>query len=139
MTELLNENVRQILSDNIIGSLATVNEDGSPWVTPIHVFSDDEAVYWFSAETPQHSQNIVRNGQASVALFSPDLTGGPKGVYVNGAATVLDVEDTTNAKKLIEAKIGKIPQNFVEATAYRLAFGAVNSSKSSGNCWYFYS
>ncbi len=135
----MNESIQDIFANNIIGSLATVNEDGSPWVTPVHVFADSEAVYWFSKETPQHSQNVARDPRVSVTLFSTDLSAGPKGVFIQGPAAVLDVDATTKAKQLVEAKLGKIPQNFVDATAYRLEFGSFNSSKSSGNCWYFYS
>lgn len=135
----MTDEARTILTDYILGSLATVNADGSPWSTPIHVFSDSKAVYWFSKQRTQHSENIERDGRVCVTLFSPDTSQGPKGVYFIGAAAKLDVENTAKAKKLIEAKMGKIPQNFVEATGYRLEIGRFNSGKSTGNCWYFYS
>jgi len=130
--------VAKILSENIFGTVATVNEDGSPWVTPVHIFSDDEAVYWFSYEDKEHSLNIERDPRVSLTIFSPDLSHGPKGVYVNGKATKLDDDATTVAKQLIVAKIGTIPPHFEHATGYRLAMGQLNSSKSTGNCWYFY-
>ena len=134
----MSDEARKLLNENLIGAVATVNEDGSPWISPIHVFSDDEAVYWFSMEDKQHSRNIERDPRVSLTLASADLTRGPKGVYINGKVTKLDVEATTEAKKLIEAKIGKMIPAFEEATAYRLPIGQFNSSKSTGNCWYFY-
>ncbi len=134
----MTDEARTILNENIIGAIATINSDGSPWVSPIHIFSDDEAVYWFSKETAQHSQNIVRDPRVSLTLFSTDLSQGPKGVYINGVAEVLSVDATTKAKTLIEAKIGKIPTNFLETTAYKLKIGELNRGKSSANCWYFY-
>lgn len=127
-----------ILDDNIVGAIATINEDGSPWATPVHVVPDGEVVYWFSKETTQHSLNIIRDPRVSLTLFSSDLSKGPKGVYINGQADKLDVDATTEAKKLLEAKIGFLPQNFVDATAYRLKIGQLNRDKSTGNCWYFY-
>jgi nitroimidazol reductase NimA-like FMN-containing flavoprotein (pyridoxamine 5'-phosphate oxidase superfamily) len=133
------EPVEAIFSDNLVGTVATVNEDGSPWVSPIHIVRDNEAVYWFSKETVQHSLNIERDSRVSLTLFSSDLSKGPKGVYINGSAEKLDVTATTEAKKLLEAKIGFIPPNFVEATGYRLKIGELNRGKSTGNCWYFYS
>lgn len=132
------DEARTILDENILGSIATINEDGSPWVTPVHVFADDKAVYWFSTEDKQHSRNVIRDPRVSLTLFSSDLSRGPKGVYINGKADKLGVDDTTQSKKLIEAKIGKIPAHFVEATAYRLEIGELNRGKSTGNCWYFY-
>lgn len=134
----MNEEARTILNDNVIGSLATVNEDGTPWVTPVHLFSDDQYVYWFSLETSQHSQNIARNPRVSASIASPDLSKGPKGVYFNGSVEQLGVDETTEARKLIEAKINFIPPFFLECTAYRLEIGALNRGKSTGNCWYFY-
>lgn len=132
------EEARAILNENLVGAIATINEDGSPWISPVHIFSDDDAVYWFSDEQRQHSQNVARDTRVSLTLFSPDASRGPKGVYINGRVQKLDVEATTIAKKLIEAKIGKIIPVFEKATAYRLPIGQYNSGKSSGNCWYFY-
>ena len=135
----MSDEARTILSENILGTIATTNEDGSPWGTPIHVFSDDEAVYWFSFEDKLHSQNIERDPRVSLTLFSPDVSQGPKGIYVNGHAVKLDDEFTMFAKQLMMAKIGKIPAHFQQATGYKLAIGQLNSSKSTTNCWYFYS
>lgn len=133
------EEARAILNENLVGSIATVNQDGSPWVTPVHIFSDENAVYWFSNEDTQHSFNVARDPRVSLALFSPDASRGPKGVYVNGTVTVLGVEETTEAKKLMEVKIGKVIPAFENATAYKLEIGQFNRGKSVGNCWYFYS
>lgn len=133
------ESSAQILHDTLIGSLATVNEDGSPWVTPVHTVADDEAVYWFSKETVRHSQNIARDARVSLAVYSTDLSKGPKGVYINGTATRLDTETTARAKQLLETKIGFLPSNFIEATGYELRIGVPDNHKSTSNCWYFYS
>lgn len=130
--------VKEIFADNLVGSIATLKEDGSPWVTPVHLFADDKAVYWFSLESRQHSINVARDPRVSATLFSLDMSHGPKAVYVSGVAEVLGVDDTTKAKSLIEAKMGKIPGPFQEMTAYRLPFGELNRGKSTGNCWYFY-
>ena len=134
----MTEEARTILNDNLIGAIATINEDGSPWVSPVHIVADDERVYWFSKETTQHSLNIERDPRVSLSLFSTDLTKGPKGVYINGPATKLDVDSTTKAKRLLEGKIGFLPPNFVEASGYGLKIGEINRGKSTGNCWYFY-
>jgi nitroimidazol reductase NimA-like FMN-containing flavoprotein (pyridoxamine 5'-phosphate oxidase superfamily) len=133
------DGAQEILNENILGTVATINEDGSPWSTPVHLFSDIKSVYWFSYEDKIHSLNIERDARVSVALFSPDASRGPKGVYLNGRVTKLNVDETTVAKQLMLAKIGTIPTYFELATGYRLEIGKLNSSKTSGNCWYFYS
>lgn len=134
----MNDEARQILEQNLVGAVATVNEDGSPWVSPVHIFSDDEAVYWFSDANKQHSLNIDRDPRVSLTLFSPDASKGTKGVYINGTAEKLDVEATTQAKQLMVKKIGKVLSVFDKSTGYRVKIGNLNSSKSTGNCWYFY-
>ncbi len=134
----MTDEVRTILNENILGTVATINEDGSPWSSPIHIFSDDRAVYWFSQESAQHSLNVEKDPRVSLTLFSPDTSRGPKGVYINGSVTKLDVNETTEAKQLMVAKIGKIPTFYETATAYRLEIGNFNRGKSYGNCWYFY-
>ena len=130
---------QEILNENVLGTVTTLNEDGSPWSTPVHLFSDKDAVYWFSYEDKIHSLNIERDARVSVTLFSPDASRGPKGVYLNGRATKLNGDETVAAKQLMIAKIGTIPTYFEQATGYRLEIGQINSSKTSGNCWYFYS
>ena len=106
----MTDDVRAIFSENLVGAIATINDDGTPWVSPVHIVNDDTAVYWFSMEDKQHSQNVARDPRVSLSLFSPDLSRGPKGVYINGNAEILDVTATTEAKKLLEAKIGFLPQ-----------------------------
>ena len=134
----MTDDARTLLSENIIGTLATVNADGSPWASPVHTFFDNEAMYWFSYTEKQHSQNIERDPRVSLVIFSPDLMKGPKGVYINGTAEKLDELKTVEAKQLMVDRIGKIVPAFEKATAYRLPFGKFNSGRSTGNCWYFY-
>ena len=54
----MTDEARAILNENLVGAVATINADGSPWISPVHIFSDDEAVYWFSDENRQHSMNV---------------------------------------------------------------------------------
>lgn len=134
----MNQQAQQILRDNILGAVATVNEDGAPWVVPVHTFYDDEALYWFSHDTTAHSQNIQRHPRVSVTVWSPDESAGVKGVYINGEATKLDAEKTEAAAQLVIDRIGKLPKVFEGASAYKLPFGRLDEAKSRGECWYFY-
>lgn len=130
------EEIKSILKDNLIGTLATLNEDGSPWATPLHVFTDDEALYWFSKDTHQHSLNIERDSRVAVTVWSQ--TGATRGAYVTGVATKLSAEETPAVLDIVVSAVGKIPPVFENTSAYRLPIGQINSSKSSENRWYFY-
>ena len=135
----MTEDVQAIFDDTLIGSIATVNEDGSPWVSPVHIVTDGEAVYWFSKETVQHSLNVARDPRVSLTLFSPDESRGPKGVYVNGQVELLRADSEQAAREIIGTRLGGFPPAFAAAKAYRLPIGVYNAEKSTGNCWYFYS
>ena len=131
--------VNELFAENILATLATVNADGTPWSTPLHVASDGEYVYWFSKVSTVHSQNITRNPRVSLTLFSPDESHGPKGVYVNGQVELLRADSEQAAREIIGTRLGGFPPAFAAAKAYRLPIGVYNAEKSTGNCWYFYS
>ena len=131
--------VNELFAENILATLATVNADGTPWSTPLHVASDGEYVYWFSKESTVHSQNITRDPRVSLTLFSPDESRGPKGVHVNGQVELLRADSEQAAREIIGTRLGGFPPAFAAAKAYRLPIGVYNAEKSTGNCWYFYS
>lgn len=133
------EQAQVVFDDTVLGVIATVNEDGSPWATPVHVATDGEYAYWFSHETTIHSKNVARDSRVSLSLFSPDESKGPKGVYVNGRAEKLAGEQVDTARQVFTNRIGTLPPVFATASAYRLPLGQFNDEKSTGNCWYFYS
>ena len=136
----MNDDLRQLLDENILGAVGTVNENGSPWVTPVHVFFDNDAIYWFSHAKAQHSQNIAREARVSVTVWSPDESKGIKGVYLNGLVQTLSGDEATAAAtQLVLDRLGSIPRAFEGASAYRLPIGVLDKTKSYGNCWYFYS
>ena len=135
----MTEQAQAIFNANVLGTLATINSDGSPWSTPVHVATDGTYVYWFSKETTQHSMNIAGDNRVSLTLFSPDESKGPKGVYVNGRAELLAGERTDEARAVFTTRLGILPPIFQVASAYRLPVGALQEEKSTSNCWYFYS
>ena len=135
----MNDMARAILNDNVLGVLATVNADGTPWATPLHFVHDGTALYWFSSEDRAHSDNVARQPRVSAVIFSPDESEGPKGVYVSGTAKLLDEGERSAALELVKQRLGAVPAVFEKASAYRLPIGALDEQKSTGNCWYFYS
>lgn len=135
----MNEQARAVLDENILGVLATVNDDGTPWASPIHVVTDGEAVYWFSSENTTHSRNSVNRPTVSLAVFSPDESNGPTGVYFNGTVEKVPDEERSRIVALYANRAGSFPPAFDGAAAYRLMIGYQDEDKSTGRCWYFYS
>lgn len=133
----INEKSKIIFNENYVGAIATVNQDGSPWITPLHMATDDEYVYWFSEETEVHSQNLVRDPRVSLTLYKPDGGAHKQGVYVNGQAEVVAEAERPAARELLVERLGFSLSCFDTGAAYRVPLGQVDHEKSSGNCWYF--
>lgn len=130
------KDVKAILAHNIVGTVASINEDGSPWATPVHVFADDDALYWFSKDTHQHSINVDRDSRVSLALWA--RTEGTVGAYISGNVLKLSRQETDDALRIVVDTIGVIPPHFEGTFGYKLVLGAPDLSKSSENRWYFY-
>ncbi|MDN5819773.1 MAG: pyridoxamine 5'-phosphate oxidase family protein [bacterium] len=140
MSDFLSK-ARKILADHYIGAIATIDSDGSPRSTPLHIASDDEYVYWLSKPNKVHSQNIDRDGRVFVSLASPSGQSGLRGVYLRGRAEHLSGDKQKPIYQLLVSRIGRanMPPNMDSADAYRLRIGSSDEQKSTTNCWYFYS
>ena len=115
----MTEQAQKIFDENVLGMIATVNEDGSPWISPLHMITDGEYIYWFSQEATTHSQNIARDGRISLSLFSTDTSKGPTGVYINGQAERLTGDGDQHARTVAAQRLGSLPSVFDTASAYR--------------------
>ncbi len=137
----IHDQSRRIFRENYIGSLATVNEDGSPWSSPVHLVADDVYVYWLSTPDKQHSRNVARQADVHVTLFSPDVARGLQGVYISGRAERLSAHHQPHVFQLMCDRVGveNMPRGMEKSDAYRVPIGAPDVEKSTGNCWYFYS
>lgn len=132
--------LKRVFAENYVGCIATVNEDGSPWITPLHMGIDDRAeyVYWFSEEKEQHCCNHERDDRVSLAIFAP--AGGPhkEGIYLNGRVEKVDESLRQEIRELLEKRLNFTLATFDVGTAYRMSIGTYNEQRSTGNCWYFY-
>jgi nitroimidazol reductase NimA-like FMN-containing flavoprotein (pyridoxamine 5'-phosphate oxidase superfamily) len=61
---------REILTSNLYLTLATSDEDGRPWASPVYYASDDHAdFYWVSDPEARHSRNLAVRPRASAVVF----------------------------------------------------------------------
>lgn len=134
----ITEKIQAVFDENFIGVIATVNDDGSPWATPLHLASDRQAVYWFSDDKEIHSQNIIRDGRVSLSLPAPDGGAHKTGIYLNNRAERLDEDRWEPIRQLMIDRLGFDLSCFHTGAAYRLPIGELDKKKSSGNCWYFH-
>ncbi len=61
---------REILDSNLYLTLATADEDGRPWASPVYFASEDRAdFYWVSDPEARHSHNLAVRPRASAVVF----------------------------------------------------------------------
>lgn len=93
-------------------TLATADENGNPWCSPLNVGYDERLTfYWKSPLDCQHSQNIRSNSRVFFVLFDsrvPVDTG--FGIYFNGRAYQLDDDesDIQRGSDLIAKRVERI-------------------------------
>jgi nitroimidazol reductase NimA-like FMN-containing flavoprotein (pyridoxamine 5'-phosphate oxidase superfamily) len=74
-------------------TLATANEDGLPWASPVWFATVDHREFlWVSSPEARHSRNIAIRPEVAIVIFdSRQVPGTGQGVYV--AATAAPVAD----------------------------------------------
>ena len=80
---------RNILQNTPYCSLSTCTADGIPWASPVfYVFDSKVRLYWSSAISSRHSQNIYTNhGRVAIAIYGTDGGEGKgRGLYFSGIA-----------------------------------------------------
>ncbi|WP_312642506.1 pyridoxamine 5'-phosphate oxidase family protein [Hydrogenoanaerobacterium sp.] len=66
---LTKEQVNNLLSQTQTGCLATLNTNGSPYVTPIHFLYLDNAIYIHGLPKGQKIDNIKANSNVSMTVY----------------------------------------------------------------------
>jgi general stress protein 26 len=82
------EIARSIVDEIAFMTLATVDENGLPWASPVWFAHTDYSEFlWISRPETRHSQNIATNPQVAIVIFdsrTPIDTG--RGVYMDAHA-----------------------------------------------------
>lgn len=133
---LTTEKIDNLLSSTSTGSLATLNSDGSPYVTPVHFLHHNDAIYIHGLPKGQKIDNIRADSRVSMTVYEMDsllldLNEKPcdtntkyESVIVSGKAILVDDQEL---KKEVLAGIVKkytphltqkeLPDNMVRGTA----------------------
>jgi nitroimidazol reductase NimA-like FMN-containing flavoprotein (pyridoxamine 5'-phosphate oxidase superfamily) len=82
------EVVRSIVDANAYMTLATADEHGSPWASPVwYATADDREFVWVSAPQARHSRNLARRPDLAIVIFdSRQPPGTGEAVYLSARA-----------------------------------------------------
>lgn len=130
MVSDLNKLAREILSKNQYMTIGTSDEDGNAWVSPV-VYAPDEKynLYFISLPDSKHSNNIVKNPDAVVAIFdSHQPFGEGVGLQIEGVIQKVPYSKTLRAINIYVTR--KWPHSNEVLKRYLSGFKSVLRNKS---------
>jgi PPOX class probable F420-dependent enzyme len=72
MADVLSEKARALITRPLLASLATLNPDGSPQITPLWVGLDGDDVMFNTAQGRKKARNLERDARVAVTVIDPD-------------------------------------------------------------------
>jgi PPOX class probable F420-dependent enzyme len=97
MADVLSEKARALITRPVLASLATLNPDGSPQITPLWVDLDGDDVVFNTARGRKKARNLELDGRVAVTVIDPDdqynvvaFQGTVSGVTTDGADAHID-------------------------------------------------
>ena len=88
---------RSIIDANRYMTLATADEQGSPWASPVWYSPVEYREFlWVSSSEARHSRNLAARPQLAIVIFDSHEAGGWKALYMSAVAEQLaeaEVED----------------------------------------------
>ena len=86
---------RSIIDSNRYMTLATADEQGSPWASPVwYAPVEYGELLWVSSPESRHSRNLAVRPELAIVIFDSHQAGGWNALYMVAAAEVLtEVDD----------------------------------------------
>jgi uncharacterized protein YhbP (UPF0306 family) len=97
---------RDIIDANLYMTLATADEDGRPWASPVYYAVDGYREFlWVSDPAATHSRNLALRPQVSIVVFDstqPINTG--RGVYMSAVAEAVAGSEIDRGLEIFSAR-----------------------------------
>jgi uncharacterized protein YhbP (UPF0306 family) len=129
-----------ILEANEYAVLTTVTDEGGPWAVPIRFAYDEQAIYWRSPATAEHSRHIARDGRVALVIFDSKQqpgVGTQGAVYLHSSAMKLEADDFTAGMQVYANRFNDVDKLGTDSPLYRAVIGTPNTSKSVGPMLYY--
>ena len=85
---------RSIIDGNRFMTLATADEQGSPWASPVwYAPVAYRKFLWVSSPEARHSRNLAVRSELAIVIFDSHEPGGWKALYMTAVAEQLDEVD----------------------------------------------
>jgi len=123
----MNQDLLEVLNNTRFITLSTVNDDGSPWATPIGWFgfdAENNRIVFDNETGTIHAANLQRDSRCIITMVNHDKEY-TRAVYVPTLAKKLTGEDFEKAKKFLPDR-GVHDENDIFAAS----IGEINVEKS---------
>jgi pyridoxine/pyridoxamine 5'-phosphate oxidase len=115
--------VRAIVDANRYMTLATADEEGRPWPSPVwYATADYSEFFWVSRPDTRHSLNIAARPQVGIVIFDSHAPGAGQAVYMLADAAEVRGERVERGIAIFSSRA--IAQGLPEWTAADVAVGA---------------
>src|SRR5918996_5832155 len=85
---------RSIIDSNRYMTLATANEDGTPWASPVwYAPVEYREFLWVSSPEARHSRNLAVRPELAIVIFDSHEAGGWNALYLSAIADRLEDVD----------------------------------------------
>jgi PPOX class probable F420-dependent enzyme len=72
MADTLSTKARELIARPVLASIATLNPDGSPQITPLWVDRDGDDLLFNTAQGRKKARNLERDARVAVSVIDPD-------------------------------------------------------------------
>ena len=95
---LNDQELREFLSQPLIGDLVTLKKDGSPQITPVDYYFDGTYIYFSTTTDRAKGRNVKRGNRIAVCIRNENAH---KVVLFSGTADILDDKDHVLVRRII--------------------------------------
>ncbi len=113
MSDYHNKRVAEIINQILYITIASVDENGQPWNSPVYSgFDDDLNFYWSSDKSSQHSNNIRANNKIFLVIYDSTVAEGTaEAVYIQAEANELTENyDIQVARRVTQTRKSQIKE-----------------------------
>jgi nitroimidazol reductase NimA-like FMN-containing flavoprotein (pyridoxamine 5'-phosphate oxidase superfamily) len=106
----MEQKAARILQACLYATVATSDAGKQPWNSPVYCVHDDQLnLYWASARSSQHSQNIQANPKVFIVIYDSTMPWGTgEGVFIQATATVVD--DPAEIAKACALRLARVAE-----------------------------
>jgi hypothetical protein len=106
----LHRRAQSVIDANKYMTIATADESGAPWATPVYFTPDGTRRFlWASSLEAQHSLNIAGRPTVTIAVFDSSVPiGGAEAIYVRATARLVAPEELEESAVLYSSRLPEL-------------------------------